>query len=74
MHIGRGQIEAGFERADVILDRIYATPLTEHAFLHREAPPVRVTGWDTPFPLTHEREYLPLAHRIAPVFLETARY
>ena len=48
--------------------------ITEHAFLHLEAPPVRVTGWDTPFPLTHEREYLPLAHRIAPVFLETARY
>jgi len=39
--------------------------VTERAFLHLEAPPVRVTGWDTPFPLTHEREYLPLAHRIA---------
>lgn len=48
--------------------------LTERAFLHLEAPPVRVTGWDTPFPLTHEREYLPLAHRIVPALLETARY
>ena len=48
--------------------------LTERAFLHLEAPPVRVAGWDTPFPLTHEREYLPLAHRIAPALLETARY
>lgn len=48
--------------------------LTERAFLHLEAPPARVTGWDTPFPLTHEREYLPLAHRIAPVLIETARY
>lgn len=48
--------------------------ITERAFLHLEAPPVRVTGWDTPFPLTHEREYLPLAHRIAPALLETARY
>ncbi|MDH3653679.1 MAG: alpha-ketoacid dehydrogenase subunit beta [Myxococcales bacterium] len=48
--------------------------ITERAFLHLEAPPVRVTGWDTPFPLTHEREYLPLVHRIAPVLLETARY
>lgn len=48
--------------------------ITERAFLHLEAPPVRVTGWDTPFPLTHEREYLPLAHRIAPALVETARY
>jgi 2-oxoisovalerate dehydrogenase E1 component beta subunit len=47
---------------------------TERAFLSLEAPPVRVTGFDTPFPLTHEREYLPLAHRIAPALLETARY
>jgi len=48
--------------------------ITERAFLQLEAPPLRVTGWDTPFPLTHEREYLPLAHRIAPALLETARY
>jgi 2-oxoisovalerate dehydrogenase E1 component beta subunit len=48
--------------------------ITERAFLHLEAPPLRVTGWDTPFPLTHEREYLPLAHRIVPALLETARY
>jgi 2-oxoisovalerate dehydrogenase E1 component beta subunit len=47
---------------------------TERAFLHLEAPPARVTGYDTPFPLTHEREYLPLSHRIAPALLETARY
>lgn len=48
--------------------------VTERAFLHLEAPPVRVTGFDTPFPLTHEREYLPLAHRIAPALVRTARY
>ena len=48
--------------------------VTERAFLHLEAPPRRVTGWDTPFPLTHERQYLPLANRIAPALLETARY
>jgi len=47
---------------------------TERAFLHLEAPPARVTGFDTPFPLTHEREYLPLAHRIVPALLRTARY
>jgi len=48
--------------------------ITERAFLRLEAPPLRVTGWDTPFPLTHEREYLPLAHRIVPALLETVRY
>ncbi|HJL16412.1 MAG TPA: alpha-ketoacid dehydrogenase subunit beta [Sandaracinaceae bacterium LLY-WYZ-13_1] len=48
--------------------------VTEKAFLHFEAPPVRVTGWDTPFPYTLENEYLPLAHRIAPAVLETARF
>jgi 2-oxoisovalerate dehydrogenase E1 component beta subunit len=48
--------------------------LCEKAFLHLEAPPKRVTGFDTPFPYTHENEYLPLAHRIAPALLETAQY
>jgi 2-oxoisovalerate dehydrogenase E1 component beta subunit len=48
--------------------------ICEHAFLHLEAPPVRVTGWDTPFPYTLENEYLPLAHRIVPALLETARF
>lgn len=48
--------------------------VTERAFLSFEAPPVRVTGWDTPFPYTLENEYLPLAHRIAPAVVETARY
>jgi 2-oxoisovalerate dehydrogenase E1 component beta subunit len=46
----------------------------EKAFLHLEAPPRRVAGWDTPFPYTLENEYLPLAHRIAPALLETARF
>jgi len=46
----------------------------EKAFLHLEAPPVRVTGFDTPFPYTLEDDYLPLAHRILPALLETAQY
>jgi pyruvate dehydrogenase E1 component beta subunit len=48
--------------------------VNEHCFLHLEAPPARVTGFDTPFPYTHELEYLPLAHRIVPALLETARF
>jgi len=47
--------------------------VTERAFFHLEAPPARVTGFDTPFPCTLEMEYLPLSHRIVPVVLETAR-
>jgi pyruvate dehydrogenase E1 component beta subunit len=48
--------------------------ICETAFLHLEAPPRRVTGWDTPFPYTLENEYLPLAHRIVPALVETARF
>ena len=48
--------------------------INEKAFLSLEAPPRRVTGFDTPFPYTLENEYLPLSHRIVPAVLETARY
>lgn len=48
--------------------------INEKAFLHLEAPPVRVTGYDTPFPYTLEMDYLPLAGRILPALVETARY
>src|SRR6185295_15630248 len=48
--------------------------VNEKAFLHLEAPPVRVTGFDTPFPYTLENEYLPLSNRILPALVETARY
>ena len=48
--------------------------ITEKCFLHLEAPPARVTGFDTPFPYTLENEYLPLQHRITPALLETARF
>jgi len=48
--------------------------INEKAFLHLEAPPKRVTGFDTPFPYTLENEYLPLSHRIVPAVVETAQY
>ena len=48
--------------------------IMEKAFVHLEAPPVRVTGWDTPFPYTLENEYLPLQHRITPALRETVKY
>ena len=47
--------------------------VSERAFYHLEAPPVRVTGFDTPFPYTLEMEYMPLSHRILPAVLSVAR-
>ena len=41
-----------------------AATIQEHAILHMEAPILRVTGFDTPFPYTLEHEYLPDAERI----------
>lgn len=38
--------------------------VSEKAFYSLEAQPVRITGYDTPFPYTLEDEYLPLAPRI----------
>jgi 2-oxoisovalerate dehydrogenase E1 component beta subunit len=48
--------------------------INERCFLSLEAPPVRVAGFDTPFPYTLEMDYLPLAHRILPAIVETAKY
>ena len=48
--------------------------VNERCFLSLEAPPVRVAGFDTPFPYTLEMDYLPLAHRILPAIVETAKY
>lgn len=45
----------------------------ERLFYHLQAPPKRVTGWDTPFPYTLEMEYLPLSHRILPAIVQAAR-
>jgi 2-oxoisovalerate dehydrogenase E1 component beta subunit len=48
--------------------------INEKCFLHLEAPPMRVTGFDTPFPYTLEMEYLPLAHRILPAIQKTVEF
>lgn len=48
--------------------------INEHAFTALEAPPKRVTGWDTPFPYTLEMEYLPRAPRILMGIEETKNY
>ena len=38
--------------------------IAEKALLHLQAPVIRVTGFDTPFPYTLEEDYLPGAKRI----------
>jgi 2-oxoisovalerate dehydrogenase E1 component beta subunit len=41
-----------------------AATIQEKAMLHLEAPILRVTGFDTPFPYSLEQQYLPDADRI----------
>lgn len=48
--------------------------LQERCFTSLEAPILRVTGWDTPFPYTLENEYLPLAPRILQGIEDLAAY
>jgi pyruvate dehydrogenase E1 component beta subunit len=48
--------------------------IQERCFLSLEAPIVRVTGFDTPFPYTLEMEYLPRAPRILKAIRETVRF
>jgi pyruvate dehydrogenase E1 component beta subunit len=46
---------------------------TERVFYHLQSPPIRVTGFDTPFPYALEMDYLPLSHRILPALVKAAR-
>jgi 2-oxoisovalerate dehydrogenase E1 component beta subunit len=51
-----------------------AALIQERCFLHLEAPVMRVTGYDTPFPYTLENEYLPRAPRILKALREIVAY
>lgn len=51
-----------------------AALIGERCFLHLEAPILRVTGYDTPFPYTLEHEYLPDAGRILAAIEKTVTY
>ena len=48
--------------------------INEHALLSLEAPVVRVTGYDTPFPYTLEHEYLPDPGRVAEAVRQTLHF
>lgn len=47
--------------------------LTKDCFLHLEAPPMRVCGLDTPFPL-HEKLYLPNERKIVEAAKDLVKY
>jgi 2-oxoisovalerate dehydrogenase E1 component beta subunit len=52
-----------------------AARIMEEAFDHLEAPVIRVTGYDTPYPpATLERHYLPSVERIASAVRRTVEY
>ncbi len=51
-----------------------AAIIAEKALLNLEAPIVRVTGFDTPFPYTLEHEYLPTVDRIVKGIRDTIRF
>lgn len=51
-----------------------AATIAEEALDYLEAPLVRVTGLDTPFPYTLEEEYLPKGARVLEAILRVARY
>lgn len=48
-----------------------AALIQEHAFWRLEAPILRVTGYDTPFPYTLEHEYMPDEARLVDAYLRT---
>ncbi|MHC4262985.1 MAG: alpha-ketoacid dehydrogenase subunit beta [Planctomycetota bacterium] len=48
--------------------------IAEHAIEYMEAPVVRVTGFDTPFPNTLEHHYMPDARRVVDAIERVAQY
>lgn len=51
-----------------------ASQIMERCFLYLEAPVKRCCGWDTPFPHTLEKEYLPDSTRVKQAILDTIDY
>eukprot|EP00301_Raphidiophrys_heterophryoidea_P006054 c12477_g1_i3.p1 GENE.c12477_g1_i3~~c12477_g1_i3.p1 ORF type:complete len:376 (+),score=69.19 c12477_g1_i3:158-1285(+) len=48
--------------------------IQERCFLSLEAPPMRVCGYDTPFPLSHEKFYLPDELKVAEAVRKLINY
>jgi 2-oxoisovalerate dehydrogenase E1 component beta subunit len=50
------------------------TTISEECFLSLEAPPARVTGYDTPFPLSLEKLYVPDELKVLECIKETVNF
>jgi 2-oxoisovalerate dehydrogenase E1 component beta subunit len=48
--------------------------INEHCFLSLEAPPLRITGYDTPFPYSLDNEYMPGPGKIADAIRRTVNF
>lgn len=51
-----------------------AATVQEHCFLYLESPIARVCGLDTPFPLVHEKEYMPDQYKIFEAIKRSIHY
>lgn len=51
-----------------------AATIQDHCFLYLESPIARVCGLDTPFPLVHEKEYMPDQYKIFEAIKRTVNY
>jgi pyruvate dehydrogenase E1 component beta subunit len=51
-----------------------AALISEKCFLYLEAPIKRCCGWDTPFPNSLEKEYIPDSYRVVKAVLDTMEY
>jgi 2-oxoisovalerate dehydrogenase E1 component beta subunit len=51
-----------------------AALIAERCFLYLEAPIGRCCGYDIPFPNTHEKQYMPDAHRVVKTILDTIHF
>ena len=48
IQVRHGDLAAGFAAADVVVERTYRTPMTEHAFLEPECSVGVPAGWEDP--------------------------
>ena len=48
--------------------------ISKRCFLHLEAPPARVCGYDTPFPLVFEPAYVPGISRVVAAIRESCSF
>jgi CO/xanthine dehydrogenase Mo-binding subunit/aerobic-type carbon monoxide dehydrogenase small subunit (CoxS/CutS family) len=50
IHVSNGDVSQGFAEADVIVERTYRTPMTEHAFMEPECAIALPAGYDADHP------------------------